>query len=157
MPGVFIGTFTMTTATQKTYMAKAQKVDRQCFIIDARGKILGKIATKAATILRGKHKTTYTPHVDTGDYVIIINAEKVAVSGNKLQQKEYQRYSGYHGGQKIVRLEEMLAKAPTQVLRSAIYRMIPSGPLGNKVKTKLKIYAGEEHPHKAQKPIPLEV
>ncbi len=93
----------------------------------------------------------------TGDMVVIINAEKVHVTGNKLQQKEYQRYSGYHGGQKIMKLDEMLKRAPTQVLRLAINRMIPSGPLGNKIKTKLKIYAGEEHPHTAQKPIPLEI
>ena len=147
----------MTTAAQKTYMAKADEVERKCYLIDAKDKILGKIATKAATILRGKHKPTYTPHVDTGDTVVIINAEKVAVTGNKLQQKEYQHYSGYHGGQKIMKLNEMLKRAPTQVLKLAITRMIPSGPLGNKVKTKLKIYAGDKHPHAAQKPIPLEI
>ena len=145
------------TATQKTYMAKAGDVEQKCYLIDAKDKILGRIATKAATILRGKHKPTFTPHVDTGDMVVIINAEKVAVTGNKLQQKEYQRYSGYHGGQKIMKLDEMLKRAPTQVLHLAITRMIPSGPLGNKVKTKLKIYAGENHPHKAQKPIALEI
>ncbi len=147
----------MATAVQKTYMAKANEVERKCYLIDANNKILGKIATKAATILRGKHKPTYTPHVDTGDAVIIINAEKVAVTGNKLKQKEYQRYSGYHGGQKIVKLEEMLKRAPTKVLELAICRMIPSGPLGNKIKTKLKIYAGDKHPHASQKPIPLEI
>ncbi len=138
-------------------MAKDATVERKCYIIDAKDKILGRIATKAATILRGKHKPTYTPHVDTGDMVIIINAEKFRVTGNKMEQKEYQRYSGYHGGQKIMKLEEMLKRAPTQPLRLAINRMIPSGPLGNKVKTKLKIYAGEDHPHTAQKPIPLEI
>ena len=147
----------MTTATQKSYMAKAQDVEQKCYIIDANGKILGRIATKVATILRGKHKPTYTPHVDTGDMVVIINAQKVRVTGNKLQDKEYQRYSGYHGGQKIMKLHEMLKRAPTQVLRLAIERMIPSGALGNKVKTKLKIYAGDQHPHAAQKPITLEI
>lgn len=147
----------MATATQKTYMAKASEVERQCYLIDAKDKILGKVATKAATILRGKHKPTFTPHVDTGDMVVIINAEKIAVTGNKLKQKEYQRYSGYHGGQKIVKLEDMLKRSPIQVLKLAINRMIPSGPLGNKVKTKLKVYVGSKHPHTSQKPIPLEI
>ena len=147
----------MATLLQKTYMAKAASVESKCYIIDAKDKILGRIATKAATVLRGKHKPTFTPHVDTGDMVVIINAEKVRVTGNKMEQKEYQRYSGYHGGQKIIKLSEMLKRTPTQVLRLAITRMIPSGPLGNKIKTKLKIYAGENHPHTAQKPIPLEI
>lgn len=138
-------------------MAKAIDVERKCYIIDATDKILGRIATKAATILRGKHKSTYTPHVDTGDMVVIINAEKVRVTGNKLQGKEYQRYSGYHGGQKIMKLDEMLKRAPEQVLRLAISRMIPSGALGSAVLKKLKIYAGSEHPHAAQKPIVLEI
>ena len=137
-------------------MVRECDVERKCYIIDATDKILGRIATKAATILRGKHKVTYTPHVDTGDMVVIINAEKVRVTGNKMHQKEYQRYSGYHGGQKIMRLEEMLKRAPAKVLHLAITRMIPSGALGSKVKTKLKIYAGNKHPHTAQKPIPLE-
>lgn len=147
----------MTATAQKSYMAKASEVERKCYIIDATDKVLGRIATKAATILRGKHKVTYTPHVDTGDMVVIINAEKVYVTGNKLKQKEYQRYSGYHGGQKIMKLEEMLKRAPEQVLRLAVTRMIPSGPLGNAMKIKLKIYAGDQHPHAAQKPIPLEI
>ncbi len=147
----------MPTPIQKTYMAKDSTVERKCYLIDAKDKVLGRVATKAAVILRGKHKPTFTPHVDTGDMVVIINAEKVFVTGNKMHQKEYQRYSGYHGGQKIMKLDEMLKRAPTQVLRLAINRMIPSGPLGNKVKTKLKIYAGENHPHEAQKPIPLEI
>jgi len=138
-------------------MAKANEVDRKCYLIDAKDKVLGRVATKAATILRGKHKPTFTPHVDTGDMVVIINAEKIAVTGNKLKQKEYQKYSGYHGGQKIVKLEEMLKRTPTQVLKLAINRMIPSGPLGNKVKTKLKVYVGDKHPHTSQKPIPLEI
>src|SRR3989338_4669570 len=146
-----------TMTVQKSYMAKAGETEQKCYLIDAKDKILGKVATKAATILRGKHKPVYTPDVDTGDMVVIINAEKIAVSGNKLLTKEYQRYTGYHGGQKRVRLEELLDRSPTQVLRLAIERMIPSGPLGYKVKTKLKIYAGEKHPHAAQKPIALEI
>ncbi len=147
----------MATAINKTYMAKATEVDRKCYIIDAQDKVLGKIAAKAATILRGKHKPTYTPHVDTGDMVIIINAEKVKVTGNKLKNKTYQRYSGYHSGQKTIVLEDLLKRAPEKVMQLAVYRMIPSGPLGNQVKTKLKIYAGDKHPHQAQKPIPLEI
>lgn len=147
----------MATNIQKTYMAKDSTVERKCYLIDAKDKVLGRIATKAAVILRGKHKPTFTPHVDTGDMVVIINAEKFRVTGNKMQQKEYQRYTGYHGGQKIMKLNEMLKRAPTEILRLAITRMIPSGPLGNKIKTKLKIYAGEAHPHTAQKPIPLEI
>jgi len=138
-------------------MARAAEIEQKCYLIDAKDKILGKVAAKAATILRGKHKPIYTPHVDTGDMVVIINAEKVAVSGNKLQTKEYQRYTGYHGGQKIMRLDELLKRAPTQVLRLAVERMLPSGPLANEIKTKLKIYAGAGHPHAAQKPTALEI
>ena len=138
-------------------MATADTVEHKWYLIDAKDKVLGKIAAKAAAILRGKHKPTFTPHVDTGDMVVIVNAEKIKVSGKKLQDKEYQRYTGYHGGRKVVPLDEMLERAPTQALRLAIERMIPSGPLGNKVKTKLKIYAGETHPHTAQNPVPLEI
>jgi len=142
---------------QKTYMAKTENVERKCYLIDANNKILGKVATKAASILRGKHKPIFTPHIDTGDMVVIINADKIKVTGKKLEQKEYQRYSGYPSGQKRVKLETLLKKAPTKVLELAINGMIPSGPLGNHVKTKLKIYAGGEHPHKAQKPLILEI
>lgn len=142
---------------QKTYMAKAGEIEQKCYLIDAKDKILGRIATKAAVILRGKHKPTYTPHVDTGDHVIIINAEKVKVTGKKLEDKEYQRYTGYHSGRKVVSLQDMLKKAPTEVLRLAVNRMIPHGALGNKVRTKLRIYAGDKHPHQAQKPILIEI
>ena len=142
---------------QKTYMAKSSEVERKWFLIDAKDKVLGKVATKAASILRGKHKPIYTPHVDTGDEVVIINAEKVRVTGNKLRQKIYQRYSGYPSGQKNVKLEDMLKKSPTTVLRLAVNRMIPSGALGNRIRRKLKIYKGDQHPHQAQKPIPLEI
>ena len=142
---------------QKTFMANAQNIERKCYIINAKDKVLGRVAAKAAHILRGKHKATFTPHVDTGDMVVIINAERVKVTGNKLTQKKYLRYSGYPSGQKSMSLEDMLEKAPTQVMRLAVNRMIPSGPLGNQVKTKLKIYKGDEHPHAAQQPIPLEI
>ncbi|HQP10690.1 MAG TPA: 50S ribosomal protein L13 [Candidatus Omnitrophota bacterium] len=147
----------MATATQKTYMATKAQVERKCYLIDAKDKVLGKVATKAAVILRGKHKTTYTPHVDTGDMVVIVNAEKFRVTGNKMLDKQYQYYTGYHGGQKTTNLQALLEKAPTKALQLAINRMIPSGPLGNKIKTKLKIYAGEKHPHTAQKLIPIEL
>ncbi len=140
---------------QKTYMAKKAEITPNCYLLDANNKILGRIATKAAAILRGKHKRIFTPHVDCGDTVIIINAEKVRVTGKKLTDKEYQKYSGYPGGRKVISLEQLLAKRPTEVLKLAITRMIPKGPLGNHVKGKLKIYAGDKHPHQAQKPIPL--
>jgi len=142
---------------QNTFMANAQTVERKTYVIDAKDQILGKVATKAAIYLRGKHKRTFTHHVDTGDQIIIINAEKIRVTGDKLEKKEYQRYSGYPSGQRNVKLKDMLKKAPEQVLRLAVGRMIPKGALGNSVKTKLKIYAGDQHPHQAQKPIPLEV
>ncbi|MBP9854283.1 MAG: 50S ribosomal protein L13 [Candidatus Omnitrophica bacterium] len=143
--------------TQKTFMAKSNEVERKCYLIDAKDKVLGKVATKAADILRGKHKVIYTPHADTGDQVIIINAEKVAVTGNKLETKEYQKYSGFPSGQRIIKLKDFMKKSPTKVIQLAINRMIPSGALGNKAKSKLKIYVGDKHPHQAQKPILLEV
>lgn len=141
----------------KTYLAKKTEIQRNCYLIDAQDKILGRLATRVATILRGKHKAIYTPHVDTGDTVIIINADKIRVTGNKLAKKQYQRYSGYPSGQRSIRLEDMLKKSPTTVLKLAITRMIPKGPLGNQMKKKLKIYAGDKHPHQAQKPTVLEV
>lgn len=140
-----------------TYIPKLNEIERKYYLIDANNKILGHVAAKAATILRGKHKPIFTPHLETGDFVVIINAEKVRVTGKKLEQKEYQRYSGYPSGQKCVKLKDMLVKAPTQVLRSAINRMIPSGKLGNKVRGRVRIYAGDKHPHQAQKPVALEV
>ncbi len=142
---------------KNTYFAKAEEVQRNCYLIDADNKILGRVATKAAAILRGKHKRIFTPHVDTGDVVIIINAEKIRVTGKKLTDKIYQRYTGYPGGQKLLALQDLLKKKPEQVLELAINRMIPKGPLGNRVKGKLRIYAGDKHPHQAQKPIALEV
>ncbi len=146
----------MSTA-QKTYMANDASVERKCYIIDATDKVLGRLAAKAATILRGKHKPTFTPHVDTGDMVIVINAEKVKVTGAKFTDKEYQRFSGYPSGQKTIKFKDLQAKAPEKIIELAVNRMIPSGPLGNKVRTKLKVYAGAEHPHVAQQPIALEI
>lgn len=142
---------------QGTYMADPAKVERKCYVIDAKDKTLGKVATRAATVLRGKHKAVYTPHVDTGDQVIIINAEKVRVTGKKYKEKEYQYYTGFHGGRRVVRFEELIQNRPAQVLRLAINRMIPRGALGNKIKTKLRIYAGDKHPHQAQKPVVLDI
>lgn len=140
----------------KTYIPKINEIERKCYLIDAKDKILGHVAAKAATILRGKHKPIFTPHLETGDFVVIVNAEKIKVTGKKMQQKKYQRYSGYHSGQKSVTLEDMLVKAPTQVLRLAINRMIPGGRLGNRIRERVRIYAGDKHPHQAQHPIPLE-
>ena len=140
-----------------TYFVKANEVQRNCYLIDANNKILGRVDAKAAAILRGKHKRIFTPHVDTGDVVVIINAEKIRVTGKKLTDKIYQRYTGYPGGQKFLALGDLLKKKPTQVLELATTRMIPKGPLGNRVKGKLRIYAGDQHPHQAQKPIALEV
>lgn len=140
-----------------TYFAKKNEIEKKVYLIDANDKILGRIATKAAAVLRGKHRRTYTPHVDSGDVVVIINAEKVKVTGKKRTDKEYQRYTGYPGGQRILTFDQIMAKEPTAVLRLAINRMIPKGPLGNQIKTKLKIYAGDKHPHQAQKPISLDI
>ncbi|HNV23713.1 MAG TPA: 50S ribosomal protein L13 [Candidatus Omnitrophota bacterium] len=138
---------------QKTYMAKTNAVKNQSYLIDAQDKILGRVAAKAAALLLGKNSKTYTPHVFSGNQVIIINAAKIKVSGKKLTDKEYNKYTGYHSGLKFMSLGKMLQNNPVQVMKLAITRMIPKGPLGNKIKTKLKIYAGDKHPHTAQKPI----
>jgi large subunit ribosomal protein L13 len=142
---------------KRTYSAKAKEIKRNYYLVDAKDKILGRLATRVAILLRGKHKPNFTPHIDCGDGVIVINADRIRVTGNKLKDKEYRRYSGYVGGQKIVVLENMLKKRPTEVLRLAITRMLPSNPLGKKMARKLKIYSGSTHPHKAQNPINLEV
>ncbi len=138
-------------------MAKPDEVQRKCYLIDAKDKILGRVASKAASILRGKHKVIFTPHIDTGDMVIIINADKIRVTGKKMVQKEYQRYTLYPGGQRIVRLEEMLKKSPAKVMQLAVNRMIQRGALGNKIKLKLKVYSGDKHPHQAQRPEAIEI
>lgn len=138
-------------------MAKDLDVKRACFVVDAKDKVLGRVAARVATILLGKHKAMFTPHVDTGDMVIIINAEKVRVTGRKAEQKVYRRYTGYPSGQKLVAYKDMLEHHPTQIFKSAITRMLPKGRLGSQMIRKLKIYAGEKHEHIAQKPIALEV
>lgn len=141
----------------KTFLPKVNEIEHKCFVIDAKDKVLGKVAAKAASVLRGKHKRTYTPFLDTGDTVIIINADKVRVTGKKLTDKVYSRYTGYPSGFREMTLEKMLDKAPAKVLELAVSRMFPSGPLAYKQTAKLKVYAGEAHPHAAQKPIALEV
>ena len=140
---------------KRTYIPKPNEIERKFYLIDASNQILGRLAAKAAAILRGKHKVIYTPHLDTGDTVIIINAEKIRVTGPKMRDKVYHRFTGYPSGQRSVTLEQMLQKAPTKVLRLAINRMIPKGPLGYQIRGRLRIYVGDKHPHQAQKPIPL--
>ncbi len=143
--------------TNNTYMAKKADIKRSWYIVDAQDKILGRLASKVAAVLKGKHKPIYTPHLDTGDGVIVINASGIKVTGRKLKQKVYLRYSGYQGGQKGVTLENMLAKRPTTVIQLAVSRMLPHGPLGRDMIKKLKVYADDKHPHQTQKPITLEI
>ncbi|MEI7027580.1 50S ribosomal protein L13 [Paenibacillus sp. y28] len=135
-----------------TYMAKPNEVERKWYIIDAAGQTLGRMASEAASILRGKHKPEFTPHVDTGDFVIVINADKIVLSGKKLQQKNYYRHSQYMGGLKVTSAQELLNTKPERMVEFAIYGMLPKNKLGDKLKTKLNVYAGSEHPHIAQKP-----
>ncbi len=140
---------------QKSYMAK--DIEKKWYVVDASGKVLGRLANKIAVILMGKHKPTYTPHVDTGDYVIVVNAEKVVLTGKKLDQKKYYRHSGYPGGLKELTARQMFEKHPEKVVYLAVKRMLPKNKLGRKMLKKLKVYAGPEHPHQAQKPEPLEL
>ncbi|GIN92827.1 50S ribosomal protein L13 [Siminovitchia terrae] len=135
-----------------TYMAKAGDINRKWYVVDAEGKTLGRLATEVATLLRGKHKPTYTPNVDTGDHVIIVNAAKIELTGNKLQDKMYYRHSGYAGGIKATNAAEMRAKRPEKMIELAIKGMLPKGPLGRQMYRKLNVYAGAEHPHQAQQP-----
>lgn len=135
-----------------TYMAKPNEVERKWLLIDAEGKTLGRLASEAAALIRGKHKPQFTPHVDVGDYVIIINADKVVLTGKKLQQKKYYRHSQYPGGLKVTTAGEMLSKKPARMIELAVYGMLPKNKLGHKLKTHLKVYAGAEHPHQAQQP-----
>jgi large subunit ribosomal protein L13 len=141
----------------KTYVANAQNRERNWLVVDATGQTLGRLATQIATALRGKTKPEYTPHVDTGDFVVVVNAEKISVTGNKRADKRYYRHSGYPGGIKERTLEEMLRRRPEEVIRLAVKGMLPRTRLGRKQLTKLKVYAGPEHPHVAQKPTPMEI
>ena len=135
-----------------TYMANPDKIERKWYVVDAEGQTLGRLASEVAKVLRGKNKPVYTPHVDTGDYVIIVNADKVAVTGKKMDQKIYYHHSEYVGGMKETTLKEMMAKKPEKVLELAVKGMLPKGPLGRTMIKKLHVYAGAEHAHQAQKP-----
>ena len=136
----------------KTYMANPDKIERKWYVVDAEGQTLGRLASEVAKVLRGKNKPVYTPHVDTGDYVIVVNAAKIAVTGKKLEQKIYYHHSDYVGGMKETTLKEMMAKKPEKVVELAVKGMLPKGPLGRTMIKKLHVYAGAEHAHQAQKP-----
>ena len=141
----------------KTYVATPATRERNWLVVDAAGQTLGRLATQIADALRGKRKPEYTPHCDTGDFVIVVNAEKISVTGNKRQEKRYYRHSGYPGGLRSRTLEEMLARRPEEVIRKAVKGMLPRNRLGRAQLTKLKVYAGPDHPHQAQKPEPMEI
>ena len=136
----------------KTYMANPDKIERKWYVVDAEGQTLGRLAAEVAKVLRGKNKPEFTPHIDTGDNVIVINAEKIKVTGKKLDQKVYDHHSDYVGGMKETTLREMMAKKPEQVIELAVKGMLPKGPLGRTMIKKLHVYAGAEHAHQAQKP-----
>ena len=141
----------------KSYMARPLEVERKWYVVDAEGRTLGRLATEMATILRGKNKPQYTPHIDTGDFVVVVNAEKVIVTGRKAEQKVYRRHSDYPGGLKETSYERMMERRPTEILRRAVKGMMPKNRLARQQLRKLKIYAGPEHPHAAQSPQKLEV
>jgi large subunit ribosomal protein L13 len=138
--------------SDKTYMPKAKEIERQWFVVDATNEVLGRLATEVARILRGKHKPRYTPHADLGDHVVVINAEKIKVTGRKAEQKIYYRHTGYAGGIRSSSYKEVMDKHPERILRKAIWGMLPHNPLGRQMFKKLRVYAGENHPHHAQKP-----
>ena len=141
---------------QKTWTAKPGEITRRWYVVDAEGQTLGRLATRIADTLRGKNKPEYTPHVDTGDFVVVVNAEKIHVTGSKLDQKMYHRHSGYPGGLRSRTLREQLERRPTEVIRKAVKGMLPRNKLASAQINKLKVYAGPEHPHAAQNPEPLE-
>lgn len=141
----------------KTFSAKAHEVKRDWYVVDASEKVLGRLATEIARRLRGKHKAEYTPHVDTGDYIVVINAEKVAVTGRKFKEKMYYHHTGFPGGIKSTSFEKLQAKAPERIIEKAVKGMLPKNPLGREMYRKLKVYAGTEHPHTAQQPKQLEI
>lgn len=140
-----------------TVSTKPAEVRREWYVVDAEGKTLGRLASELARRLRGKHKPQYTPHVDTGDYIVVVNAEKIRVTGNKLKDKMYYRHTGYIGNLKSINLEKLLDKAPERAIQSAVKGMMPRGPLGREMLRKLRVYAGPEHRHAAQQPQPLEI
>ncbi len=138
----------------RTYTPKASEIERQWLVVDADGQTLGRLATRVARLLTGKHKPSYSTHIDTGDHVIVINAEKIRVTGNKLDSKRYYRHSGYPGGFREEKLDHLLARRPEEVVRRAIKGMVPHTKLGTQQLRKLKVYAGKDHPHEAQQPVP---
>jgi large subunit ribosomal protein L13 len=139
----------------KTYSVKAGEIERRWFVVDAEGKVLGRLATEVARVLRGKHKPIYTPHLDTGDFVVVVNADKIELTGKKADQKTYFRHSGYMGGERHIPFRRMLEKQPERVIELAVKGMLPKNALGRQMRDKLKVYAGAEHPHQAQSPAPL--
>ena len=141
----------------KTFSAKPAEVRRDWYVVDATGKTLGRLSTEIARRLRGKHKPEYTPHVDTGDYIVVVNAEKIRVTGNKLKDKMYHHHTGYIGNLKSIPLEKLLEEHPERAIEKAVKGMLPRGPLGRQMLSKLRVFAGPEHTHAAQQPIPLEV
>ncbi|HHV13251.1 MAG TPA: 50S ribosomal protein L13 [Clostridiales bacterium] len=141
----------------KSFMASPATIERKWYVVDATGHTLGRLTSEIAAILRGKNKPTFTPHIDTGDYVIVVNADKIKVTGKKLEQKIYYNHSDYPGGMRETTLAQMMAKKPEEVIRLAVKGMLPKGPLGRSMITKLHVYAGAEHPHAAQKPEALEI
>ena len=141
----------------KTYQAKKEEIDHKWYVVNAEGKVLGRLSTELAKILKGKNKPTYTPHVDTGDFVVVVNAGKVTLTGKKLKDKIYYHHTGYPGGIKEMSAEKLLAKKPTEMIRMAVRGMLPKNSLGRQMLRKLKIYAGPNHPHEAQRPVPLEL
>lgn len=141
----------------KTYVTKAADVERSWYVVDAEGQTLGRLASQIAAVLRGKHKPTFSPSVDTGDYVIVVNADKIAVSGRRLEQKMYYRHSQYPGGLREITLRDQMQKDPTRVVYLAVKGMLPKNTLGRQMLKKMKVYAGSEHPHQAQQPVPMEL
>jgi large subunit ribosomal protein L13 len=141
----------------KTYTPKRDHIERRWFVVDADGRVLGRMATEIARVLRGKHKPMYTPHLDTGDFVVVVNAEKVRLTGNKAEQKTYFRHSGYMGGDKHIPFKQMIAEHPERVITLAVKGMLPKNNLGRLMRKKLKVYSGPEHPHTAQQPESLEI
>jgi len=141
----------------KTYQAKKEELNRQWYLINAEGRVLGRLSVELVKILKGKNKPSYTPHLDTGDFVVVVNAEKITLTGKKMKDKIYYHHTGHPGGIKETTAEKLLAKKPTEVIRIAVKGMLPKNSLGRQMLRKLKIYAGPSHPHEAQKPIPLEL
>ena len=147
----------MDTLSYKTISANSKTVDKQWLVADAEGKTLGRFCSEVAKVLRGKNKTNFTPHVDCGDYVIVVNADKIVLSGNKLETKEYQNFSGYPGGRKVTLAKDLLARKPQDLIERAVKGMLPKNRLGRKIFTNLYVYAGPNHPHEAQQPKSLEI